>query len=372
MSKYYTEAEKLAVRSDESILLSMLQAAHHSTGGKDIYFCPLCGKKTIRNPVGGYWFCVNENCEGHKKGLDVFALYSMVHHVPIGTAIKAVMDSYGDRAAGKIITTGSCRTSLPASSPPARREMSAEDQAAWRRHCRQYCMECAARLPGSRAEAYMIGRGFLPETLARFRIGYDSRATVEGLFKYGFASVVIPYNLEMSYYQVRVIPHEDGSEITSTIDGKPIRYRMPREATTGIPEPLFNVNVIYHRRVVIFTEGTVDAMSVTQGIQGTDYEATVGAAALCGKEPSRLIAKLRERASDALLLFLLDDDGPGRKAAEDVGDQLRSIGHRDFKIINSGDVLHGFKDANELLQHDPGRMPEAVREILSQARNFRP
>ena len=211
----------------------------------------------------------------------------------------------------------------------------------------------------------MLRRGFTPETLRRFRVGYDPAAKVEGVFKYGYTSVVLPYGLEAGYYQIRVLPHADGSE--RTLGDKPLRYRKPPESVAG-PEPVFNAAALWHRRAVICCEGVLDAMSVEQVLSGSAYGSTVGCVALGGKEPARLLRLLEERASSAFLICLFDSDPPGLAAAAACRNQLDAIGYKNYVVLDSGEYLHGAKDANELLQTSPAMLADAVREMLSATR----
>ena len=174
---WYDPAIKDAILADDTVLRSMLTPVKHS-GRAERFECPFCGRKSVYSPRGGYMYCLfagDEHygpCEAHRKGVDVFNVYAHLNGCSNGEAVRELVRQY----AGHVIP-GASSVRLPARAPEVKAPE--VDTAAWRVHSRDYCSRCTERLPGSPAEAYMLRRGFTPETLRRFRVGYDPAAKVE-------------------------------------------------------------------------------------------------------------------------------------------------------------------------------------------------
>lgn len=151
----------------------------------------------------------------------------------------------------------------------------------------------AEALPGSEGEAYLTRRGFTRSTMERFHLGYDAERRC----------VTIPYNPKGSYYGRR-----------STVQGT----NRPHDNLTGVKMPLFNSAALYASEVCYIVESPLCAISIEQA--GGHAVAISGTS---GK--SRLMDQLERKPCGAALVLCLDNDEPGRKAAQGIGAALEAV-----------------------------------------------
>lgn len=228
------------------------------------------------------------------------------------------------------------RGTLPARFPSARTEARKREPARAvdpdeLRRRRAYVERCAEALPGSEGEAYLMGRCFSPETLRRFRMGYDAVSR----------RVVLPYDPKASYYTGRAIDEA-------------IKQRY--HGASG-PEPLFNPGALRAGGPVFVTEGPFCAVSIVQ--------AGKPAVSICGAHGgARLLDRLRDLPEDASLLLCLDTDDVGAAASVEIGEALDRAGVRwtDVSDIVMGTGPDRRNDPNEVLMTDgPETFAQRIR-----------
>lgn len=227
-------------------------------------------------------------------------------------------------------------------------------QERWRADCRAYCEAAAAQLwnpAGRPGLEYLHGRGFDDDTLRRFRVGFDARATGHGAIKYGAAAVILPYSRRLDYYCGRLLRPR-------TIGDKVLKSIQPARDRTGLDgEPLFNAAALRASDVVLIVEGQLDALAIAQA-STTISGPKIAAVALNGASSHRaLIAELLEeqleRPAAARLLIALDDDDTGLAESAKLSAKLTAIGQQ-HEVISGIWTAHGdgttTKDAADVLQ----------------------
>lgn len=278
---------------------------------RDFYICPLCGSGTgphktaaLRiTPDGKHWTCFS--CS---EGGDIFDLFAKRDGLTAAEAIKAVQAKY---------STGGGFAPRPAPAKPA---TSSFDAAA-------YIEQCSARIADSDGERYFTKRGLSPETIRRFRLGFDPNCYVAAL-KTRTPAVIIPYGQDSKYYAIRAIKEK--------AFGKP-----PRDAVG--PEPVFNASALYRDSSPVFVvESQICALSIEQaGGKAVALGGTSGG--------NRLMQQLGDhRPTASTFILCLDNDDAGRSASAKLGELLTSAG---YEFIPSKNLVYdGCKDPNDILQ----------------------
>lgn len=164
---------------------------------------------------------------------------------------------------------------------------------------------------------YFARRGLTAATVKRYCLGYDVQR----------GAIVLPYSSKLTYYQTRAVTDK--------------KFFKPRTEDAGA-EPLFNRDALWNIKQPVFVvESPICALSVMQ----------CGAAAvsLCGTNGAgKLVAECKTKKPTGTLVLCLDNDEPGRKASQELANQLFELGVK-FDVYNiAGDC----KDPNELLTTD--------------------
>ena len=187
-------------------------------------------------------------------------------------------------------------------------------------------------------------RGFTPETVARFRLGYvDFSAVFNG------PCVIIPYGPDNSYFMAR------------SVNGK--AFYKPKSEEAGA-EPVFNCGALYQGRPCFICEAPIDAMSIEQ--------AGGLAVATGGTSHGNIVRQIKQKRPAAPVILCMDPDGPGEKAAADLAAELAALAvpfiRADFarETYPHGETL---KDPNDLLRADPVHFAADVKRIEDAARN---
>lgn len=175
-----------------------------------------------------------------------------------------------------------------------------------------YLTECRAAIDGGMA--YLQGRGFTAETVARFNLGYDAAQN----------AITIPVNNSRHCYAARCIAPD-----------APHRYKSHGHLD------VFNVADLYRGEPCFVVEGQFDAMSVVQ--------AGGRAVAIMGSNVNALYRQLEQRKPGAALIIAMDADEPGRKKAADMAARLDAL---KIPHVTATWTVEG-KDANERLGDDP-------------------
>jgi len=201
---------------------------------------------------------------------------------------------------------------------------------------KEYLESCKAAMQGSKCYAYLIGRGFTPETIERFSLGYDSKKDL----------LTIPYSPAYSYYATR------------SIEGK--SYDKPDTETAG-PEPVFNAGALYGERSCFICESQLDAISIMQ--------AGGVAAAVGGTGVEKLLKALDEKKTQHCLILCLDNDDAGRTAQTTAEERLDNSG---IDFIDASFSLDLYpqpqKDSNDLLRGNAEQLAVDVEEIYKNAK----
>lgn len=279
---------------------------------RGFYICPLCGSGNGQHRTaalsieqnGEHWKCFS--CG---EGGDIFDLFAKRDGLTTAEAIKAVQAKY---------STGGGFAPRPAPAKPA---TSAFDAAA-------YIEQCSARIVGSDGERYFTKRGLSPETIRRFKLGFDPDCYVAAL-KSRVPAVIIPYGQDSKYYAIRAIKEK--------AFGKP-----PRDAVG--PEPVFNASALYRDSAPVFVvESQICALSIEQaGGKAVALGGTSGG--------NRLMQQLGERRpSTSTFILCLDNDEAGRTASAKLGEMLTAKG---YTFTEAGCLLgSGHKDPNDFLMN---------------------
>lgn len=299
-----------------------------SKGG--LYICPICGSGTGAHRTGALSIrktdnrvtCFAGQCFGD-KGEDT---------------LGALRRIYNGKSEAEIFSL--CGYQLDESETQAKepeQKKKPEEKPRDTPNFKEQIDRFADALPGSEGESYLKGRGFTPETMQRFHLGYDGQRHC----------VTIPYNPKGSYYSTRSTRPDERAHSN----------------LKGVPMPLFNAAALYSGETCFVVESPLCAISIEQcGLSAVALSGTGGKA--------RLLDQLRKKPTTAALILCLDNDDAGRKAAEDLGPKLEELGM--FCVNGTSAVLgderdsgkESFrKDPNEILQKDG---TEALRQAVTE------
>lgn len=181
---------------------------------------------------------------------------------------------------------------------------------------------------------YFTKRGLSAATIKQYCLGYDSYRK----------AVVIPYSSKLTYYQTR------------SVESK--AFFKPKTEDCGT-EPLFNGDILWKSKEPIFiVESPICALSIMQ----------CGAAAisLCGVgNTGKLIKEVKSKKPSATLILSLDNDEPGKKASQDLANELYELGVKfDVSDISGTEC----KDPNELLMTDPTQLKNNIQSAVKAAK----
>lgn len=306
--------------------------------GSGLYICPLCGSGTGAKHTGAFSISANGErwkCFSCNAGGDIFDLCAAYENISLPDATRRIMEIYGRprSSAAADFAPEPAQGKQPPEAKPAH-DFTADIE------------RFAAALPGSAGETYLQGRGFTAETMKRFNLGYNAARQ----------SIVIPYNKEGTYYLER------------SITGK--SFYKPKSELAG-SEPVFNAAALYGAEVVFVTESPLCAISIAQA-GGT-------AVAIGGTGKNKLINQLKGKPTGAILILCLDNDAPGREAAESLDSELNrlDISHFDGTAALMGTQTDPAaadyrKDPNEVLQKSGAdELKAAIDETAEAAREAR-
>lgn len=301
--------------------------------GRNMYKCPLCGSGNhgSRNSNGAFsitgttWHCFSCN-----KGGDLFDLIGEVEHIDgYNERLKRAASIYGvslDAGTGK---------TLPGAKPkptPKKETPKTETPTAQQGQFEGYINKCAEE---ANKTDYFIGRGFTPETVSRFNLGYDAQKQV----------IVIPYDKAGSYY------------ITRSTEGK--EFRKPSADKAGA-EPVYNVGALYVDQPCFVCESPIDAISIMQ--------AGGSAVAIGGTGVQKLMEQLKKKAPASTLVLCFDNDNPGREATEKAEKELTEANIKYVVACFTSDQYSGEgKDANDLLRANEEQLKEDIRQNIKTA-----
>ncbi len=195
---------------------------------------------------------------------------------------------------------------------------------------RAYIAECQKHIADAEAAAYLEGRGYTVEEAKLAALGYDTKAR----------AIVFPYrDKERCYYQQR-FTWKDGNGKT----------HKPPTREVG-PEPIYNAPALNTEEGFVFvTEGPFDALAIlSEGYSNVVSLGGVGNA-------RKLASALQDMARKPHIVIALDQDEPGRKAAEELEAALQQVGASSHVMEWDGEA----KDPDEQRKSDR----EAFRAVL--------
>lgn len=298
---------------------------------RGFYLCPLCGSGTHSKKSAALSLTDNNTrwkCFSCGEGGDIFDLFAKRDGLSNAEAIKAVKAKYG--------------TATPAPVRPA-----APAKAAHTFDVEAYTAECSSRISGSDGEKYFLSRGLTPDTIRRFRLGYDPDCYVAPLHRRAPA-VIIPYGGGCKYYAIRAIGEK--------AFGKP-----PRDAVGA--EPVFNASALYGDSAPVFVvESQICALSIEQA--GGKAIALGGTGGI-----NRFIQQIDSRRPSASTFILcFDHDDAGRTAATKLGEALSAKG---YPFVEAAHLISdGMKDPNDVLMKlGADDFAALVRKDIAQASN---
>lgn len=225
-----------------------------STGGGELAGpCPFCGgQDRFRvQPANNIWMC--RNCTAG-KWRDVIDFIAKRDNLSITQAAKQLTN-------GLKVTENkpAPKPARPAYGPPPLE---------WQDQARQAVKECQDRLyslEGQAALKYLHKRGFTPETLRRFSIGYSTGYKSGDLWIP--EGITIPGFIDGALWYLKIRTNEQ--------EGKP-KYTLVKGSK---PAALFNADSLRAADNCLITEGEFNAMIATQELGGLIPVASMGGSA---------------------------------------------------------------------------------------------
>ena len=292
--------------------------------GRNMYICPLCGSGTGKGKGqkngafsikdGKQWHCFA--CDQGGGIYDLIGAYYGLHDFK--DQLDKAAEFFGYDTGGTDQGRGAAMKPKAKIAPAQLvKEEAPEIAPAQLEEIQKYIETCAARMDGSPGAQYMKERGFTDATIKAFNIGYDA----------AYNGVVIPYPGK-AYYIIRVIG-ADGN-------GK---YQKPK----GLTEPLFMTG---NPETGLFVcEGQLDALSLLQA--GADAVAAIGGGGA---------RKLENLDGVKRAAIIIDRDEAGEK----TGVRIKEVLHDQGITGITAKTPDGYKDSNDLLKADAGKLSELV------------
>lgn len=340
IEQYNTEARKIRDAINARPLTDFYRI---EKSGGSLYVCPICGSGTHTNKTGGLSIrkkdnrvtCFARGCFG-EKGTDTLGALRLL----TGKTEREVFEYCGYPMDGARTPGAAPVSPRPAAVTSERPKQKTVTTQSFAEEISRY----AAALAGSEGESYLSGRGFTPETMRRFHLGYDAQRHY----------VTIPYNPQGSYYGRR-----------STLPN-PVRKH---DNLKDVQIPLFNAAALYASDVCFVVESPLCAISIEQ-----EGGAAVAISGTEGK--NRLTEQLKKKPTAAALVLCLDNDEAGRKATEEINKALEEM---QVYHVNGASAIMGEshdpadpeyrKDPNEVLQRSGAdALRQAIMETAEETR----
>ena len=292
--------------------------------GRNMYICPLCGSGTGKGKGqkngafsikdGKQWYCFA--CDQGGGIYDLIGAYYGLHDFK--DQLDKAAEFFGYDTGGADQGRGAAMKPKAKIAPvQSAQEQPPENAPAQLEAIQKHIETCAARMDGSPGAQYMKERGFTDATIKAFSIGYDAACN----------GVVIPYPGK-AYYITRIIG-ADGN-------GK---YQKPK----GLTEPLFMTG---NPETGLFVcEGQLDALSLLQA--GADAVAAIGGGGA---------RKLENLDGVKRAAIIIDRDEAGEK----TGERIKEVLHDQGITGITAKTPDGYKDSNDLLKADAGKLSELV------------
>lgn len=311
-------------------LVDELEPSQHEHGK---YLCGICGSGT--GPKKSAAFSIEKDgihgkCFSCQFYGDVFDYVAARDKISLAEATRRMIDKYQPGSA-----SASPQRSSPEVSKSYRLSPDPEKKPSSRKSYLPDLERAHAALSGSEGERYLLGRGFTPEILERFRFGYVPSHYFPNRGSY--SAIMFPYDRGGRYVGWRAIAEK--------------HYDKPPKAEAG-DEPVFNAAALYQGDPCFVVESQLCAVSIEQ-VGGR-------AVAIGGSGEKKLLRQIEKKAPAGPLILALDNDDVGRITQQKIVAELEGKGISFLQANPSGD----YKDPNELLQVDPAALRENVAEIL--------
>ena len=289
-------------------------AEYFTPAGKNGYICPICGSGNGKRGTGittrdkVHFTCWARDCF---TNADIFEIIGKEKGLPdFNDQLRAACEIF------HVSIDGTGEPVKPKPKPekkPIQKEKILKDLATWRSHAGE--------------TDYFQKRGFTPEDVQRYGLGYDPEKKV----------IVLPYGEGVAYYQTRALTGHT--------------FNKPATEYAG-PEPIFNASALRSPEPCWICEGPIDALSIMAG-EGS-------AIALGGTGIEKLRKSLEEERPACPLIPCMDKDEAGKAATEKREKLLQ-----EFNIPYSlADLpyIGEEKDPNDILRRDRAELAEAVKK----------
>ena len=310
------------------------------------YICPRCqngegtdGDGMTIDPKGDGLHLHCFKCGFHG---DIVELYQQEHHTDAAGAFQGLYEFFH-------IDIENDTPQEPQKAPqrqekPAAVQTTAEKPTEGsRRDYNGYYIAMRKNLSMTAAAAYLSFRGLSLETAQKYYLGYDPFWISPTALANGSTPPQTPR---------LIIPTGKYSYVArDTRPDAPKKFAKMKEGESE----LFNPAALYNEdeAPVFITEGEIDALSIIE-VGGQ----AVGLGSTGNKR--KLIEALKEKRTDNILILCLDQDEAGRKAEEELAEQLQSL---NITYIEAN-IAGGKKDPNEALTTDKEAFTEAVQKAI--------
>ena len=308
---------------------------------KGKYICPYCGSGTGHNATGALKVYKTNTwtCHACNKSGDVIDLYRQETGADFNTALSLLAEEAGITIDQYTPTSAKEDFKEMENKTPAAENTTPAD-------FMPYYKSCLARIEEPAAVKYINGRGISIETVKPFFIGYDPQADPAN------APAAMGNEKKPHPCPRLIIPTSKSHYIGRSIDPKtPAAFKKMNPA--GTSPDIFNKKILYAQNVqeVFITEGVFDALSIIE----------VGAAAIALNSTSnagKLIETLKQNPTAATLILCLDNDGAGKKAAEELKEGLTRLNISHI----AADICGQYKDPNEALTGNKEGFIKAIED----------
>lgn len=330
-----TEDEKSRLKARLKDYLEKVTEASPRAGA-GMYVCPLCGSGKGEHGTGAlklYTETDTFSCYSCHIGGDIFNLVAALHNLDG----KRDFNKAGEiiREALSMSSTDYTHTTQHKPLPPKPAQPKQEQPKA------DYSRYIEACCKAVKDTDYLAKRGLTPETVKRFRLGYDAEKQ----------RVIIPYDRQGSYYI--------GRSTAVAVDGKGgSKHYKPKKEDAG-EEPVYNAAAIANaaeaQQPIFICEAPLDAISVMQA---------GGTAVSIGGTGVNKLKECLDGIQGVLPAFIIatDADSAGDKAAEQLQAILTAKDARYTRL-----KLDAHKDANAFLTADAAAFTAAVQQAIETA-----
>lgn len=291
-----------------------------SKAGPRKYICPLCGSGSHRGSQSTGAFSITPDglswkCFACGRSGDIYSLIGQIEH----------RDAFIDQFKRAAEFSG---MKIPGP-PPKQRKPEFNEKA------RAYIDKCRKE---AHKTDYFEKRGFTPEIVERFGLGYDERAGV----------IVIPYDRDGTYYSTR------------SVTGK--AFRKPLSSEAGA-EPIYNGLALRQKKPCFVCESPLDAISIIAAGGGK-----CNAIALGGTGHRKLIEQVEKEAPNCPLVLSFDNDEAGEKAQEAAAKELSC---NNVPFVVAAYSLEAYpeesrKDGNDFFRSNPVQLEADIAANLDE------